>query len=105
MRLSSLLQACCLVFALPATADDTLATHTDCADPAPWKKLDELIAKHDGSVGGPDVRYLRDLRRFVCAQLEVGHMPMPEATALFDSEKDRIVKKWSRLATRDGIAF
>lgn len=77
---------------LPAAADPK----SDCTDPGPWKRLDGLIEKYKGTDGESDVLYLRDLRIFVCTQIELGHLPQPAGSALFDREKQRIVEEWAR---------
>lgn len=85
--------ALALATAVPLAQAQT-GTHAPCDDPRPFAKLEEMIETHRGTSNEPDLRYLLALRHFVCDQLEVGNLLMPEATRLYDEEKHRIIKKW-----------
>ncbi|MGB0218784.1 MAG: hypothetical protein ACPGJF_05575 [Sinimarinibacterium flocculans] len=83
-----------VVLAYVGTAHAQTSTHAPCSDPGPFETLKAMVESHEGDPGQPDIKYLLALRHFVCDQLEVGNLLMPEATRLYDEEKHRIIKKW-----------
>jgi len=84
---------CLILFSLPVVADDNY-----CLDQESWKECDNLIDKYPGDT---DIQTLHALRLGLCAKVERGDLTVDQATDIFETARDTVLKKKS-LRTEKG---
>lgn len=69
-----------------------MAMENYCQDPESWERWDKLIEKHPED---KDIHILHALRLGLCAKIERGDLTVEEATDIFESARNAIIKKKS----------
>lgn len=69
------------------------AAQPPCVDKDAWADWQAKLAASAGKPIEREIRYLYNLRRFLCAEVDAGRLTETEANPLFEGERQRLVKR------------